>query len=96
MANKILRLATRSFDTDCAHQLLALGGPRLPRPLAYVIAYVIACITRAAFKFLAGLEAWHRSLFKAVFENECLANPAGLTMLFLMDGTRLLSVPIFF
>ncbi len=35
MANKILRLATNPFDTDNAHQLWALGGPRLARPLAY-------------------------------------------------------------
>ena len=72
MANKILRLATNSFDTDSAHQLLALGGPRLPRPLAHVI----ACITRAAFKTLTGYETQHLSLVKAVFENECLANAA--------------------
>jgi hypothetical protein len=73
MANKILRLATNSFDTDSAHQLMTLGGPRLPRPLAYVI----ACITRASFKTLNGFEAQHSSLVKAVFENECLANSAG-------------------
>ena len=69
MANKILRLATNSFDTDSAHQLEVLGGPRLPRPLAYVI----ACITRAAIKTLDGFEVQHDSLIQAVHLHESLA-----------------------
>ena len=69
MANKVLRLATNSFDTDCVHQLEVLGGPRLPRPLAYVI----ACITRASIKTFDGFELQHSSLVDAVFKNESLA-----------------------
>ena len=55
MASKVLRLATSSFDSDSVHQLELLGGPRLPRPLAYVI----ACMTRASIKTLDGSVQQH-------------------------------------
>ena len=62
MANKILRLATNSFNSDAAHQLELLHGPRLPRPLAYVI----ACMTRASLKTLNGFESQHKQLVESV------------------------------
>ena len=68
MANKILRLATYSFDTDSAHQLELLHGPRLPRPLAYVI----ACMTRAAIKTLSGYESQHQQLVESVVNHVSL------------------------
>ena len=69
-ANKILRLATNSFDTNSVYQLHLLGGPKLPRPLAYLV----ACITRASLKTLTGFEEQHKTLVDTVYDNECLAN----------------------
>ena len=89
MANKVVRLATNSFDTNSAYQLHVLAGPKLPRPPAYMI----ACTTRACLKMCSGFEAQHDSLVASAFENECVAG-SQVEVQFLMDGTPLGSVPI--
>ena len=50
------------IDTDAAHQLELLHGPRLPRPLAHVI----ACTTRASVKTLNGFESQHKELVDSI------------------------------
>ena len=72
-ANKVMRLAANSFDTNSAFQLHVLGGQKSP-PL---LAYTVACPTRASLKTLFGFGAQHNSLFASVFENECVADPVG-------------------
>ena len=73
MASKVKRLATNSFDTDSAYQVPVLGGPKLHRSLAYMI----ACITRVSLETLSGFVAQHTCLVAPVFENECLADSVG-------------------
>ena len=70
---EVLRFVIDSFDSDCVHQLACLGGPRLPRPLACVV----ACITGASLKTLIVSETEHHTLVSAVFENECRPDSAG-------------------
>lgn len=73
MANKTMQLVTNSFDARSALQLHVLGGPKLPRSLAYMF----ACITRASLDTFSELEAQRNSLFPSALENECLADSVG-------------------
>jgi hypothetical protein len=62
VANKILRLATNSFSTNCAYQLESLHGPKLERP----VVHLHACMVRCAAKTLHGFSQQHETLLQEV------------------------------
>ena len=69
-ANKILRLATNSFTTNCAFQLDTFHGPRLERP----VVYLHSCIVRAAAKTFQGFSLQHQTLQSMVIDSLPLAH----------------------
>ena len=69
MANKILRLATNSFSTNCVYQLESLHGPKLERP----VVYLHACMVRCAAKTLHGFSQQHETLLQEVLNSLPLA-----------------------
>ena len=68
-ASKILRLATNSFDTNCAYSLDFLHGPKLARP----VVYLHSCMIRASAKTLKGFAEQHRILQEKVLDSFPLA-----------------------
>jgi hypothetical protein len=64
-ANKILRLATNSFSTNCAFQLDTFHGPRLERP----VVYLHSCMICAAAKTLQGLSLQHQTVQSVVINS---------------------------
>ena len=69
-ANKILRLATNSFTTNCVYQLDAFHGPKLERP----VVFLHSCMIRAAAKTLAGFSQQHLALQEKVIDSLPLAH----------------------
>ena len=69
VANKILRLATNSFSTNCVYQLESLHGPKLERP----VVYLHACMVRCAAKTLHGFSQQHETLLQEVLNSLPLA-----------------------
>ena len=65
VANQVLRLATNSFDTNCAYNLDFFHGPKLARP----VVYLHSCMIRAAVKTLSGFSLQHRTLQEKVIDS---------------------------
>jgi len=69
LAGKILRLATNSFCTNTAYSLARIHGPKLVRPLAYLV----AALTRASFKTFS-FSQMSKDLYECALQSKSLAD----------------------